>query len=121
MSEIPSDVSPALLESPTAHGAVLGGLCPPGAGMQQKSGWSFGRRFWLVCSEKTAQGTGLKDTQSPTSAPRLPWDAAPMQKPSQREVCSQQVRVGDGMCLKHKLQPTGDNQTAWGRETCSSS
>jgi len=28
MSEIPSDVSPALLESPTAHGAVLGGLCP---------------------------------------------------------------------------------------------
>lgn len=45
MSEIPSDVSPSLLESPTAHSAVLVGLCPRGAGVQLKSGWSFGRRF----------------------------------------------------------------------------
>lgn len=50
MSEIPSDVSPALLESPTAHGAVLGGFCPRGAGVQQESGWRFGRRFWLTIS-----------------------------------------------------------------------
>jgi len=59
--------------------------------------------------------------QSPTSAPGLPWDAAAMQKPSAREVCFQQVRVGDGMCLRHQLQPTADGQTAWGRETCNSS
>lgn len=45
MSEIPSDVSPSLLESPTAHSAVLVGLCPRGAGVQLRSGWSFGRRF----------------------------------------------------------------------------
>lgn len=79
--------------------------------MQQKSRWSFGRRFCLAISVLFR-----KDTQSPPSVPRLSWGAAPMQTPSQSK-----GRVGDGVCLKHELWPPGDNQTAWGRETCSSS
>lgn len=99
----------SVLEEPACSRNLVGGLAE-----------GFGQQS-LLCSEKTAQGTGLNDTELLTSARWLPWVAAPMQKPSQREVFFQQVRVEDGMCLKHKLQPTGDNQTAQGQQTCNSS
>lgn len=111
MSEIPTDVSPALLESPTAHSASTWRALSP----RSRHVAEIWLRFWQKVSAHNL------NMHSPTSARSLPWDAAPMQKPSQREVCFQQVRLGDGLCLKHKLQPTGDNQTAWDRKTSNSS
>lgn len=81
MSEIPGDVCPALLESPTAHGAALAGLRPPGAASCRKLLGVLAGAF-LAHRDSSAPQQRLPRVQGDTVTTVSLWDAAPMKEPS---------------------------------------
>lgn len=113
MSEIPSDVSSALLESPTTRVPCLEAWVP-----QQQAGSRNLVRVLaegsgsqpLLCSEKTAQGTD--DMLSPTSASRLPSGSAPCRNNASRR------QGGRWRGPEAKSSALRDGWAAWGRQIC---